>query len=291
MGSRYGGLKQLDPMGPSGETLLDYSVYDALRAGFGSITFVIRKDFEQEFREKIGAKYEGKTEVRYVFQQLDALPVGFSVPAGREKPWGTTHAIWCARSAVKEPFAAINADDFYGASAFKTLGDFLAKCEPVAKPAFAMVAYQLNNTLSEHGTVSRGICQVDANDHLTHIVERTAIERTPNGAEQKQPDGSLLTFTGDEPVSMNFWGFTPEIFPMLEKELIGFLETQTGNLKSECFIPNSVGEFVKNGRATCRVLRSDSVWFGVTYHDDKERVEESIRQLVAAGVYPANLWT
>lgn len=290
MGSRYGGLKQLDPMGPSGETLLDYSVFDALRAGFGGVTFVIRKDFENDFREKVGKQYEHKTDVRYAFQQLDMLPEGFSVPQNREKPWGTTHAIWCARDIIKEPFAAINADDFYGAPAYKTLCEFLANSEHDSMPEFAMVAYQLKKTLSEHGTVSRGICEINANGHLTHIVERTAIERTANGAQQKQPDGSVINFTGDEPVSMNFWGFTPEIFPMLEADLIDFLKERGGELKSESFIPNTVGEFIKQDTADCRVLKSNSGWFGVTYRDDKERVEESIRKLVAAGEYPENLW-
>lgn len=291
MGSRYGGLKQLDPMGPNGETLLDYSVFDALRGGFGSVTFVIRRDFEDIFRNQIGKRYEGRTEVRYVFQQLDVLPAGFSVPEGREKPWGTTHAIWCAKDVVKEPFAAINADDFYGAEAYSTLAKFLAETPMEATPAqLAMVGYKLSNTLSDHGTVSRGVCKADANGLLTHIVEATKIEKTATGGRQVEADGSVTEFTGEEPCSMNFWGFTPSIFPMLEEEMIAFLQKQGTEAKSECLIPNTVGTLIQKQLATLKVLTTDSTWFGVTYREDKPIVMESLRKLIAAGAYPEKLW-
>ena len=291
MGSRYGGLKQLDPMGPNGETLLDYSVFDALRGGFGSVTFVIRRDFEEIFRNQIGKRYEGRTEVRYVFQQLDMLPGGYSIPEGREKPWGTTHAIWCARDVVKEPFAAINADDFYGPEAYATIAKFLKEAPVDANPAsFAMVGYKLSNTLSDHGSVSRGVCKTNAEGLLTHIVEATKIEKIPGGAQQVEPDGSITKFTGDEPVSMNFWGFMPSIFPMLEEELLEFLAKDRLTPKSESLIPNTVGRLIEKKLATLRVLTSDSTWFGVTYREDKPIVMESLRKLIAAGVYPEKLW-
>jgi hypothetical protein len=291
MGSRYGGLKQLDPMGPGGETLLDYSVYDAMRAGFGCVTFVIRKDFEEIFRQQIGAKYEGRIEVRYVFQQLDMLPEGFTIPDGRDKPWGTTHAIWCARDVVKEPFAAINADDFYGAEAYRKLAEFLQAAPMDATPAqFAMVGYRLGNTLSDHGSVARGVCKVDAQSHLTHVVECTKIVKTATGAEQAEPDGSMTTFTGEEPVSMNFWGFMPAIFPMLGEEMVTFLKAHGTEAKSEALIPSTVCKLVEQGRASLKVLKTDSVWFGVTYRDDKPIVQEALRKLVAEGKYPAKLW-
>jgi len=291
MGSRYGGLKQLDPMGPNGETLLDYSVYDALRGGFGSVTFVIRRDFEEIFRNQIGKRYEGRTEVRYVFQQLDNLPGGYTIPEGREKPWGTTHAIWCAKDVVKEPFSAINADDFYGPEAYATIAKFLKEAPMESNPAsFAMVGYKLANTLSDHGSVSRGVCKTNSEGLLTHIVEATKIEKVPGGAQQVEADGSVTKFTGEEPVSMNFWGFMPSIFPMLEAELLEFLEKDRLTPKSESLIPNTVGRLIQKNQATLRVLTSDSTWFGVTYREDKPIVMESLRKLIAAGVYPEKLW-
>ena len=291
MGSRYGGLKQLDPMGPNGETLLDYSVFDALRGGFGSVTFVIRRDFEEIFRNQIGQRYEGRTEVRYVFQQLDMLPGGLTVPEGREKPWGTTHAIWCARDAVKEPFAAINADDFYGPEAYGTLSNFLMEAPMDSTPAsFAMVGYKLSKTLSEHGSVSRGVCKTGPDGMLQHIIEATKIVKTAEGGEQIEADGSVTKFTGEEPVSMNFWGFMPSVFPMLEEELAGFLRDNLTSAKSESLIPNTVGRLIETKQATLRVLTSDSTWFGVTYREDKPIVMESLRKLIDAGVYPEKLW-
>ncbi len=292
MGSRYGGLKQLDPMGPSGETILDYSVFDALRAGFGKVVFVIRRDFEKEFREKVGNKYEGRIDVGYVFQQLDLLPGNFSVPAGREKPWGTTQAIWCARNAVSEPFAAINADDFYGADAYQQLAKFFQENSAASQPpTYAMAGFRLGNTLSEHGSVARGVCEVDEKGFLKKIVERTAITKAAEGAEMPEADGRVLRFSGDEPVSMNFWGFDPSIFPFLEEQLIEFLQTKADEPKSECYIPNSVGLMVERKQANVRVLKTDSVWFGVTYREDKPLVVAGIDEQVKSGAYPASLWS
>jgi hypothetical protein len=289
MGSRYGGLKQVDPMGPGGETLLDYSVYDAVRAGFDRVVFIIRRDIEAEFREKVGARYEGRLAVDYVFQQLDALPGGYGVPEGRQKPWGTAHAIWCARDAVQAPFAAINADDFYGAKSYTILGDFL-RGVGVAETRFAMAGYQLNRTLSEHGSVARGICQTDAAGHLTSILECTAIEGTADGILQREADGTVRTFTGLEPVSMNFWGLTPAVFPLLEDQLLRFLAAESANPKSECYIPMALGAMVSAGQASLQVLPTDAEWFGVTYRDDKPRVMESLAGLHARGTYPTPLW-
>ena len=295
MGSRYGGLKQLDPMGPSGETLLDYSVFDALRAGFGRVVFVIRRDFEEQFREAVGSKFEARTEVEYVFQDLDALPGGFQRPPSRQKPWGTGHAIWCARDTVREPFAAINADDFYGAGAYRTLAGFFADqaAPDAAAPAtFAMVGYQLDRTLSEHGTVARGVCEVDAAENLQRIQELSGIRRaTPGGSiRDSRPDGTSAEFSGAEPVSMNFWGFTPAIFPLLETGLEHFLRTGLDEPKSEYYIPLAVGDFIAAGQAQVRVLRSDATWFGVTYREDKPVVAASLAALVRAGDYPADLF-
>ncbi len=287
MGSRYGGLKQLDPMGPSGETLLDYSVFDALRAGFGRVVFVIRRDFEEQFREAVGRKFEAHTEVGYVFQDLDELPGGFRRPPTRQKPWGTGHAIWCARDTVKEPFAAINADDFYGAGAFRALAGFFAE----GSADFAMVGYQLDRTLSEHGTVARGVCVTDVGN-LQRIEELTGIGRTAPGEPitSPRPDGTTAEFTGAETVSMNFWGFTPAVFPLLEAGLGQFLSTNLDDPKAEYYIPVAVGEFIAAGQTRVHVLTTDAAWFGVTYRDDKPVVAASLARLVQAGAYPADLF-
>ena len=289
MGSRYGGLKQVDPMGPSGETLLDYSVSDALRVGFERIVFIIRRDIEAEFREKIGSRYKGNVAVDYVFQQLDFLPNGFSVPADRTKPWGTAHAIWCAREAVTEPFAAINADDFYGRETYEVIGKFLKVAAP-ASPRFAMAGYRLDHTLSEHGSVARGVCQVDANGKLVTIIECTGIERLEREILQKEADGNARNFRGDEPVSMNFWGLTPAIFPLIEDQLASFLSTSCSDPKAECYIPVVIGEMIARGQATLDVLPTDADWFGVTYREDKPQVMRALERLHSEGVYPTPLW-
>ena len=284
MGSRYGGLKQLDPVGPGGETLLDYSVYDAIRGGFDRVVFLIRRDIEKDFRAQIGSRYAGKIAVDYAFQQLDALPDGFVPPANRTKPWGTAHAVWCARDAVTTPFAAINADDFYGADAFQRVGKFLQSVDPAAQPAtFAMAGYRLDKTLSDHGTVARGICDVGPDGLLRRVEELTDIARRADGAVAC---GDRV-LAGDVPVSMNFWGFTPQIFPFLEKVLRQFLAANIASEKAEHYIPTAVAEMIEAGEATVRVLPTEADWFGVTYREDRPRVVESLARLVATGAYPA----
>lgn len=288
MGSRYGGLKQIDPMGPGGERILDYSVFDAIRAGFGKVVFIIRPDFEAAFREQVVARFAARVDVALAFQTLDRLPTGFAVPAGREKPWGTTHAILCGRDAVHEPFAAINADDFYGRDAFSMLGRWLTAV-PVDADRSSMVGFTLENTLSPHGSVARGVCRTDDRGFLADIRELTRISRTADGAENVV-DGRVERLSGREPVSMNMWGFTPRIFSQLEASFREFLARSGTEAKSECYIPLSVGELVRAGRTTCEVLPTTSTWFGVTYPEDKPGVQASIARLVRDGEYPERLW-
>ena len=252
MGSRYGGLKQIDPVGPSGETIIDYSIYDAMRAGFGKLVFVIRKDIEKDFREIVGKHFEQRIAVEYAFQELDKLPAGYALPAGRTKPWGTTHAILMAENVVKENFAAINADDFYGQQAYQVLARHLTS----GTPDYAMVGFILKNTLSDFGSVARGVSRVDANNYLTHIVEMMKIERDGSGAKNTEADGKITKLTGDEAVSMNFWGFTPALFPQLRVEFEKFLKRAGGEQKSECYIPATVGDLVTSMSSPfCRVRR------------------------------------
>jgi dTDP-glucose pyrophosphorylase len=286
MGSRYGGLKQIDPVGPAGETIIDYSIYDALRAGFGKLVFVIRHDFEKAFKETVGARFEQRVPVEYVYQELDKLPPGFSVPAGRTKPWGTTHAILQAEDAVREPFAAINADDFYGRQAYQVLAQHLTS----GTTDYAMVGFILHNTLSEHGTVARGVSRVDGNNYLTSIIEMLKIEPDGKGAKNTGADGTITRLTGEEAVSMNFWGFTPAVFGQLRAQFTAFLKKSRQEEKSECYIPATVGELVTAGQAKVKVLRTNDSWFGVTYREDRPRVVESIRKLIARGDYPEKLW-
>jgi NDP-sugar pyrophosphorylase family protein len=285
MGSRYGGLKQIDPVGPNGETIMDYSIYDALRAGFGKLVFVIRHDFEQAFKETVGARFEKRVPVEYVFQELNALPPGFSVPQGRTKPWGTTHAILMAEKAVEEPFAAINADDFYGRQAYQVLARHLTS----GTADYAMVGFVLRNTLSEFGGVARGVSRVDENNYLTSIVEMLKIEPDGSGAKNTGADGQITKLTGDEAVSMNFWGFTPAVFAPLRERFTAFLQRSGNEERSECYIPATVGELVSAGRAKVKVLRTSDSWFGVTYREDRPRVVESIRRLIQRGAYPEKL--
>ena len=283
MGSRYGGLKQLDPVGPSGETVLDYAVFDARRAGFGRVVFVIRRDFEEVFRAQIGAKYAGRIAVDYVFQALDALPAGHPVPAGREKPWGTGHAVWCAREAVREPFAVINADDFYGADSFAQLAGFLAAPAAPGGPApFAMVGFRLANTLSEHGAVARGICRAGADGLLESITEHTGILAADVGPGR--------AYSGQEIASLNCWGFTPALFAGLDRQLGAFLAERGGEAKAEFYLPTAVSGLIAGREATVRVRPTESTWFGVTYREDKPRVVAAIAELVRAGQYPAKLF-
>ena len=281
MGSRYGGLKQVDPVGPSGETLLDYSIYDALRAGFGKVVFIIRHDIEAQFRDVVGKRFEGRVPVDYAFQELNDLPAGFKVPEGRTKPWGTTHAVLAATNVVREPFAVLNADDFYGRDSFATIAQHLTS----GSKDLAMVGFQLKNTLSEHGTVARGICGVGADGFLTSVEEFTRIEKTLTGAREGD-----RAFTGDELVSMNFWGFQPDVFAAFRERFTLFLQKSGTEQKSECYIPATVNELMIAGKARVKMLSSSSPWFGVTYKEDKPRVVESIAKLVARGEYPAKLW-
>ena len=284
MGSRYGGLKQIDPVGPAGETIIDYSIYDAIRAGFGKVVFVIRHDIEQTFREVVGSKFEKRLPVEYAFQELTAIPAPFTIPAGRTKPWGTGHAILAAESVIHEPFAMINADDFYGADTFRVLADYLRQVKSDSN-AYAMVGFTLRKTLSDHGTVARGVCQVDNAGKLKQIVELLKIEKTATGARHGDQ-----VLTGDEPVSMNFWGFTPTLFGHLRREFQQFLKHHGQEEKSELLIPMVVGNLVTQNRATCHVLRTTASWFGVTYREDRPIVIESVLKLVTTGEYPSQLW-
>ncbi len=294
MGSRYGGLKQVDPVGPSGEAILDYSVFDAHRAGFGKVVFIIRKDIEEVFRAQIGSKYEGLLPVDYAFQDIADLPPPYTVPDGRSKPWGTAHAIRAARNVVHEPFAAINADDFYGRDAFQQLGKFLqssAAADAAAPLRFAMVGYKLSLTLSEHGSVARGICSIDSAGQLSKVVEHVKLVKTPTGAHDEDPAAEVKDFSGDERVSMNLWGFTPALFDALEARFPAWLAANAQREKSEWYIPFVVDEMVHEGAATVDVLPTESSWFGVTYREDKPFVTAEIRKLVDAGEYPASLFS
>ncbi|MBR4257501.1 MAG: nucleotidyltransferase [Kiritimatiellae bacterium] len=289
MGSRYGGLKQVDPVGPSGETILDYSVYDAIRGGFGKVVFIIRKDFEAEFKEKVGRKYEGVVEVGYCYQDLNDLPAPYKVPEGRTKPWGTAHATRAARNSVDGPFAVINADDFYGRDAMARLGGFLSSVDP-SSLHFAMVGYLLSLTLSENGSVARGICDVAADGTLKSVTEMTKLVRAGDMAENLEDPANPVKVPLDARVSMNCWGFTPKLFEELEARFSKFLAARGGEEKSEWYIPFVVDELIKEGKADCRVLPTESSWFGVTYREDKPHMVAEIGKLVAAGAYPAKLF-
>ncbi len=290
MSSRYGGAsKQTDAMGPQGETLLDYSVYDAKRAGFGRVVFIIRKEGEAAFRERVVSRLAPHLPVELCFQELEDLPAGHSCPVDRVKPWGTGHAVLAARHIVKEPFCVINADDYYGSASFAAMAAFLQKPNAGSPQAWSMVGFQLKNTLSEHGKVSRGICHVAAG--LLHGVrELTDIYTTPTGAEDRTPGQAAQSLTGQETVSMNMWGFTPGLFAHFEQEFSRFLTTRGTDLKAEFYIPLGVDCALRDGAAVCSVLPTDSKWFGVTYQEDKPRVQAAVRSLVDAGVYPSPLW-
>ena len=292
MGSRYGGLKQLDGLGPNGETIMDYSIYDAIKAGFGKIVFVIRKDFEKDFKEKILSKYEGHIPAELVFQSLDALPEGFAVPEGREKPWGTNHAVMMAKDVIKEPFCVINCDDFYNRDSFMVIGKFLSELPDNVKNAYAMVGFRVGNTLSENGTVARGVCSTDENELLTTVVERTEIMRVDGKVCYKDEQGQWVAIADNTPVSMNMWGFTPDYFDYSEAYFKEFLsdEKNRTNLKAEFFIPLMVNKLVNDKTATVKVLDTTSKWFGVTYSADREGTVERIQSLINEGVYPAKLF-
>lgn len=290
MGSRYGSLKQMDGVGPNGEAIIDYSVYDAIRAGFGKVVFVIRHSFAAEFQEVFSAERFGhKIEVEYVYQELESLPEGFTLPAERVKPWGTNHAVMMAKGAIDGPFAVINADDFYGREAYQTIGDYLSQLGN-SRNNYCMVGYQVSKTLSENGTVSRGVCTVDGEGNLQGMVERTQIERL-NGTILFHDGGADEPLAEDTPVSMNLFGFTPDYFEYSEAYFKEFLAANIDNLKSEFFIPLMVNKVINDGTATMRVLKTTSNWFGVTYKEDKPQLMAKIEELIESGVYPRNLWS
>ena len=280
MGSRYGGLKQLDPLGPNGETIMDYSVKYAIEAGYGKVVFVIRRSMEEDFCEHILSRYIDRIPVEYVFQELDVLPTGFSVNPERVKPYGTAHAILVAKNTVKEPFTVINADDFYGKDAFMVMAEFLKKEQPAGTPRFAMVGYKLANTLSENGTVSRGVCTANERGELVKIQEMTQIGRDGNTIKNTAPDGTETLLSADTPVSMNFWGFTPLFFEKLDEQFVEFLTAQNDNPKSEFQIPTVINYFLQSGKARIEILKSDAKWFGVTYKEDRPYVVERLAQLI-----------
>lgn len=289
MGSRYGGLKQLDSLGPNGETIMDYSIYDAIKSGFGKVVFVIRKDFEQEFRDKIISKYEGHVPVEVVFQSTDALPEGFTCPADRSKPWGTNHAVLMGKDVIKEPFAVINADDFYGRGAFEVIAKELSR-EHDRKGDYCMVGFRVGNTMTENGSVARGVCE-NKDGLLTSVVERTAISYNDNhDIVFTDENGVEQTLQPNTPVSMNLWGFTPDYFDYSEREFVKFLEKDINTPKAEFFIPLVIDTLINSGEATVKVLDTDSKWFGVTYAADRPGVVAKFAELHKNGIYPEKLF-
>lgn len=287
MGSRYGGLKQMDELGPSGESIIDYSIYDAIKAGFGKVVFVIRESFADAFKERFEPRLQGRIEMEFVFQELNKLPQGFTVPESREKPWGTGHAMLMAKEVIHEPFAIINADDFYGQAAYQQAAEFIASSK--ADNEYAMVGYALKNTLSEHGTVSRGVCEADHQNNLTKIVERTKI-----GWENQRiyfyEDDSKTELTGEEPVSMNFWIFKPSFFDHLETGFKDFLKEKGSELKSEFYFNAMADRLIKEDKATTKIINTQARWFGVTYREDRPLVQDSLNKLIREGIYPEKLW-
>ena len=289
MGSRYGGLKQLDGLGPNGETIMDYSIFDAIRGGFGKLVFVIRKSFEEDFRNKILSKYENHIPCELVFQDLNDLPEGFTCPEGRQKPWGTNHAVLMGKSVIKEPFAVINADDFYGRDSFAVIGKQLSEMGD-KQNEYCMVGYRVGNTLSESGSVARGVCETNEAAYLTGVVERTAIERIDGDIQFIDENGQKVVLEENVPVSMNMWGFTPDYFVHSEKYFVDFLKENIDKPKSEFFIPLVVNELITKGIATVKVLDTTAKWFGVTYAADRQGVVDKIQALVDAGEYPNKLF-
>lgn len=289
MGSRYGGLKQLDSIGPSGETIMDYSIYDAIRAGFGKVVFVIRKDFEADFREKVLSKYNDHIKIEIVFQDLTALPAGVKPNPERVKPWGTNHAIMMGVNVTKEPFAVINADDFYGYDSFQILGKALTEMAG-GENKYCMVGFRVGNTLSENGEVSRGVCELSAESLLTDVTERHKIKRRDGEVSYIDSDESVVAIDQNRLVSMNMWGFTPDYFEHSEKEFIDFLNINKDELKAEFYIPSMVNKLINDGTSTVKVYDTSSLWFGVTYADDKPNVMKQINALVEKGEYPNKLF-
>lgn len=290
MGSRYGSLKQIDKLGPSGETIMDYSVFDAQRAGFGKVVFVIRKDIEDQFKQFVLSKLEGKIPAEYVFQEISNAPQGVEVPPEREKPWGTAHAVLVAAEKINEPFAVINADDFYGHQAYQTIAGFLTSLKPYENNKYCMVGYQLANTLSDFGYVSRGICRTDKNQCLTSVTERTQIEKRPKGIAFKDQNDLWQELSPNDTVSMNFWGFTPSFFDHCREQFKEFIQANANNPKAEFYIPSVVSRLIGENKASVKVLQSDAQWFGVTYKQDKTTAIERIKSLVEQGIYPQKLF-
>ncbi len=285
MGSRYGGLKQLDQLGPSGETIMDYSIYDAIKAGFGKVVFVIRRDIEEQFKQQIGSRYESMIEVDYAFQELNDLPAGFTAPAERSKPWGTGHAVYAARNVVKTPFAVLNADDFYGAYGFKAIANHFA-----TNSNGCICSFVMSNTMSANGTVSRGVCSVDDNGNLESVVEHVKLSNYGKLVLSEMANGCHRIFTGNEPVSMNMWGFGLSFFNKLEQELVEFLKEQGTQLKSEFYIPFVVDNLIQRDGEKFKVLVSEDNWFGVTYREDRDHVVAGLAKLSEAGKYPVPLF-
>ncbi len=290
IGSRYGGLKQLDQIGPSGETIIDYSIYDAIQAGFGKVMFIIKESNEDDFKETFVERLKEKIAVDYVFQETWMVPEGVEIPDNRGKPWGTGHAVMMADGKINGPFAVINADDFYGRGAFLALADYYKDWTVDRANDYCMVGYRVANTLSEFGAVSRGVCQPDADSFLVEVVERTHIEHRDAAIAYKNEKDQFVTIPGESIVSMNFWGFTPSFFGFLNKGFETFIKTNAENLKAEFYIPSMVNELIRSHRATVRILRCDEQWFGMTYREDRFAVVKSIRELVSKGIYPENLW-
>ncbi len=288
MGSRYGGLKQIDGVGPNGEIVIDYSVFDAIRAGFGKVVFVIRRDIEDAFREVVEPHVKGRIPLAYAYQALDQLPAGFSVPAGRTKPWGTAQAILACRDEVKEPFAVINADDFYGRASYEELARRL-QARSVGEARYVLLGFRLANTLSEHGSVSRGVCELARGSQLVRVTERTHIEKAGDQIVA-QVEGRMEPLAPETIVSMNMWGFTPALFPQLEQAFREFLRAHGTELKSECYIPSVVDSLIRQNQATVEVAFTEARWLGMTYPEDKPAVRDGIRALIQAGDYPARLW-
>lgn len=295
IGSRYGGLKQVDPIGPSGEMIIDYSVYDALQAGFTKVVFVISHAIEEVFRERVGKTIEAHCETEYVFQKLEDVPSGFTLPPGRVKPWGTAHATLASRDVIHSPFAVINADDFYGRGAFGAIAEFMKDSQhaedPPGKMRFCMVGYRLENTLTEHGHVARGICALDDQGYLVSVKERTHIEKFGAGARFTEDGNNWFDVSADSVVSMNIWGFEPAVYPELAGRFTGFLTTNRENItKAEYFLPSVISALIAEGKASVKVLQTNERWYGMTYAQDRPMVKQAIAEMVRQGIYPQALW-
>jgi len=290
LGSRYGGLKQIDPVGPNGEIIIDYSMYDAISAGFGKLVFVIRHHFEDAFREKIGRKFEGVIDTAYAYQELDACLDGFQLPPSREKPWGTGHATLVAGNVIDKPFAVVNADDYYGPDTLKAVADYLRRDDSADSTDYAMAGYILRNTLSDHGEVARGICQVDSEMFLTKVTEREGIHKDADHVIYLDEQGRKCRLKGDETVSMNLWAFRPSVFPHLQDQFREFLSTRGHDSKAEFYIPSAIDYLVTSGKASVKVLPTHDTWFGVTYRPDRDIAAAKIIDLIKQGRYPAKLW-